>query len=105
MPRYLAALTIVLFVGMVVTRLLLLKKQGFAALKFGDPPKPVFLIPPLAFFSFSLFFAAAFGLPPLSTKDFFPSGSTSGSEWHSVLRGCHSCCGASFFLKKVFGLA
>src|SRR5215813_439749 len=105
MPRYLAALTIVLFVGMVVTRLLLLKRQGIAALKFGDTHKSDFLIPPFALYYFYLVFAAAFGLPTLSTKEIFHSGSTSGSEWHSALRGCHSCCGASFLLEKVFGLA
>src|SRR5262244_3691812 len=78
MPRYLAALTIVLFVGMVVTRLLLLKRQGIAALKFGDTHKTDFLIPPFALFYFYLVFAAAFGLPTLSSKEIFHSGI---SEW------------------------
>ena len=81
MPRYLAALTIVLFVGMVVTRLLLLKKQGVAALKFGDTHKTDFLIPPFALFYFYLVFAAAFGLPTLSTKEIFHSGI---NEWLGV---------------------
>ena len=81
MPRYLAALTIVLFVGMVVTRLLLLKRQGIAALKFGDTHKTDFLIPPFALFYFYLVFAAAFGLPTLSTKEIFHSGI---NEWLGV---------------------
>jgi len=81
MPRYLAALTIVLFVGMVVTRLLLLKRQGIAALKFGDTHKTDFLIPPFALFYFYLVFAAAFGFPTLSTKEIFHSGI---SEWLGV---------------------
>ena len=81
MPKYLAALTIVLFVGMVVTRLLLLKRQGIAALKFGDTHKTDFLIPPFALFYFYLVFAAAFGFPTLSTKEIFHSGI---SEWLGV---------------------
>src|SRR5262244_2953134 len=92
MHRYLAALTIVLFVGMVVTRLLLLKRQGIAALKFGDTHKSDFLIPPFALFYFYLVFAAAFGLPTLSSKQIFHSGI---SEWLGV-----ACCftGLSFLL-------
>ena len=81
MPKYLAALTIVLFVGMVVTRLLLLKRQGIAALKFGDTHKSDFLIPPFALFYFYFVFAAAFGLRTLSTKEIFHSGI---SEWLGV---------------------
>src|SRR5215467_6186936 len=81
MPRYLGALTIVLFVGMVVARLLLLKRQGIAALKFGDTHKTDFLIPPFALFYFYLVFAAAFGLPTLSTKEIFHSGI---NEWLGV---------------------
>src|SRR5262250_3031933 len=81
MPRYLAALTIVLFVGMVVTRLLLLKRQGIAAMKFGDTHKTDFLIPPFAMFYFYLAFAAAFGFPTLSTEVIFHSGI---SEWFGV---------------------
>ena len=75
------ALTIVLFVGMVVTRLLLLKRQGIAALKFGDAHKTDFLIPPFALFYFYFVFAAAFGLRTLSTKEIFHSGI---SEWLGV---------------------
>jgi protein-S-isoprenylcysteine O-methyltransferase Ste14 len=74
MPRYLAALTIVLMFGMVVTRLLLMKRQGIAAMKFGDTHKSDFLIPPFALFYFYLVFAAALGLPTLSTKEIFHSG-------------------------------
>jgi len=66
---------------MVVTRLLLLKRQGIAALKFGDTHKTDFLIPPFALFYFYLIFASAFGLPALSTKEIFHSGI---SEWLGV---------------------
>jgi len=92
MPKYLAVLTIVLFVGVVVTRLLLLKRQGIAALKFADTHNTDFLIPPFALFYFYLVFAAAFGFPTLSTKKIFHSGI---SEWLGV-----ACCftGLSFLL-------
>jgi len=66
---------------MVVTRLLLLKRHGIAALKFGDTHKTDFLIPPFALFYFYLVFATAFGLPALSTKEIFHSGI---SEWLGV---------------------
>src|SRR5215813_10045823 len=78
MHRYLAALTIVLFVGMVVARLLLLKRQGIAALKFGDTHKTDFLIPPFVLFYFYLVFAEAFGLPTVSAKGIYHSEI---SEW------------------------
>jgi len=59
---------------MVVTRLLLLKRQGIAALKFGHTHKTDFLILPFTLFYFYLVFATAFGLPTLSTKKIFHSG-------------------------------
>ena len=73
MPRYFAALAIILMVGMVVTRILLLKKQGVSAMKFGETDKTDFLIPPFAIFYFYLVFAATFGLPTVSTKQMFHS--------------------------------
>ncbi|HEY4051356.1 MAG TPA: isoprenylcysteine carboxylmethyltransferase family protein [Acidobacteriaceae bacterium] len=81
MPRYFAALTIVLMLGMVVSRLLFMKRQGIAALKFGDTHKTDFLIPPFALFYFYIVFAAAFGLPTVGTKEIFHSGI---AEWLGV---------------------
>ena len=69
MPGYLAALTIVLAIGMVVARVLLMKKQGIAAMKFGERDKTDFLIPPFALFYFYLVFAAAFRLPKPSAEE------------------------------------
>jgi len=63
-------------IGTVVTRILLLKKQGIAAMKFGDTDKTDFLIPPFALFYFYLVFAATFGLPAVSTKGLFHSEPT-----------------------------
>lgn len=68
-PGYLAALTIVLALGMVLARILLMKKQGIAAMKFGETDKSDFLIPPFALFYFYLVFAAAFGLPKPSAEE------------------------------------
>ena len=73
MPRYIAALTIVLMMGMVVTRVLMLRRRGIAAMQFGKLDKTDFLIPPFALFYFYTVFAAAFNLPLLSTQEFFHS--------------------------------
>jgi protein-S-isoprenylcysteine O-methyltransferase Ste14 len=66
-------MTIVLLVGMVLTRTLLLKRRGIKAMKFGDIDKKDFLIPPFAFFYFYTVFAATFHLPSVSTQEFFHS--------------------------------
>src|SRR5499426_61853 len=74
MPRYFAPLTIVLLLGMVLIRVWLMKRQGIHAMHFGELDQTDFLIPPFALFYFYLVFAAAFGLPTLSTKAIFHSG-------------------------------
>jgi protein-S-isoprenylcysteine O-methyltransferase Ste14 len=73
MPEYLAALTIILLVGMVLTRAFLMKRQGIKALKFGNIDKKDFLIPPFALFYFYIVFAEAFHLPAVSRQEFFRS--------------------------------
>ena len=50
-------------------------------MKFGETHKTDFLIPPFALFYFYLVFAAAFGLPTVSTKEIFHSRI---SEWLGV---------------------
>jgi protein-S-isoprenylcysteine O-methyltransferase Ste14 len=82
MPRYFAALTIVLMLGMVLTRVFLLKRKGTEAMNFGKIDKTDFLIPPFALFYFYIVFAAAFNLPALSTQEFFHS---EGIAWVGVL--------------------
>ena len=82
MPRYIAALTIVLMMGMVVTRVLMLRRRGIAAMYFGNLDKTDFLIPPFALFYFYTVFAAAFNLPLLSKQEFFQSAMIS---WIGVL--------------------
>jgi protein-S-isoprenylcysteine O-methyltransferase Ste14 len=73
MQGYLAALTIVLLVGMVLTRVLLMRRTGTRAVHFGRIDKTDFLIPPFALFYCYTVFAAAFNLPIVSTQRFFHS--------------------------------
>ncbi len=74
MQRYLAALTIVLLLGIVLTRVAMLRRQGVRAMNFGKQDKTDFLIPPFAFFYFYLVFADALGWPTVSRGTFFVSG-------------------------------
>jgi protein-S-isoprenylcysteine O-methyltransferase Ste14 len=82
MPKYFAALTLVLMVGIVLTRVLLLRRQGIKAMKFGSTDKTDFLIPPFALFYFYVVFAAAFNWPTVSRQEFFHSEIIS---WIAVL--------------------
>jgi protein-S-isoprenylcysteine O-methyltransferase Ste14 len=82
MPRNFAALTIVLLLGMVLTRVVLLKKRGIKAMNFGNIDKKDFLIPPFALFYFYIVFAAAFNFPTVSTQAFLHSDVIS---WVGVL--------------------
>jgi protein-S-isoprenylcysteine O-methyltransferase Ste14 len=82
MPKYLGGLTIVLLLGMVLTRVFLLKGQGIKAMKFGSTDKMDFLIPPFALFYFYFLFAAAFDWPNISARPFFHSEAVA---WAGVL--------------------
>jgi protein-S-isoprenylcysteine O-methyltransferase Ste14 len=82
MPQYLGALTIVLLLGMVLTRVFLLKQQGIKAMKLGGTDRTDFLIPPFAFFYFYVLFAAAFGWPSVKTRPLFQSVT---AAWVGVL--------------------
>jgi protein-S-isoprenylcysteine O-methyltransferase Ste14 len=73
MQNYFAVLTIVLLLGMVATRILMMKRRGIEAMQFGKTDKTDFLIPPFALFYFYLIFAAAFDLPTVSRQVFFHS--------------------------------
>lgn len=73
MPHYLGALTLVLMIGIVLTRVLLLRRQGIRAMKFGQIDKTDFFIPPFALFYFYVVFAAAFDWPPVIRQVFFDS--------------------------------
>jgi protein-S-isoprenylcysteine O-methyltransferase Ste14 len=82
MAKYFGALTIVLLLGIVMTRVFFLKKQGIRAVKFGDIDRTDFLIIPFVFFYFYLVFAAAFNWPTVSTQEFFHSETVA---WVGVL--------------------
>src|SRR5262245_40751860 len=73
MQGYLAALTIVLLLGMVLTRVILMRRKGTRAVHFGRVDRTDFLIPACALFYFYTVCAAAFDLPTVSTQRFFES--------------------------------
>jgi hypothetical protein len=74
MPRYLATLTIVLLLGIMLARVAMLRRQGVRAMNFGKQDKTDFLIPPFAFFYFYLVLADAFGWRTVTRQRFFASG-------------------------------
>ena len=92
MQGYFAALTIVLMLGMMLTRVLLLKRREIEVVKLD---KSDFLIPPFALFYFYLVFANAFTLPTVSTQEFFHSERIS---WLGVL---FCLAGLSLFLWSI----
>jgi protein-S-isoprenylcysteine O-methyltransferase Ste14 len=73
MLSYFAALTIVLMLTIVLTRVFILKRQGIGAMKFGSIDKNDFFIIPFPIFYFYIVFAAAFNWPAVSTQEFFHS--------------------------------
>jgi hypothetical protein len=82
MQRYFAALTLVLLLGMVLGRVLLMRRKGIKAMQFGKTDQKDFLIPPFALFYFYIVFAAAFNFPTVSRQEFFSSVMVS---WVGVL--------------------
>jgi protein-S-isoprenylcysteine O-methyltransferase Ste14 len=74
MQNYFGALTIVLMIGMVLTRVLVMRRKGIEAMNFGKIDKTDFLIPPFALFYFYCVFAAAFNWPSVSRQEFIHSG-------------------------------
>ncbi|HJS19899.1 MAG TPA: isoprenylcysteine carboxylmethyltransferase family protein [Anaerolineales bacterium] len=82
MPEYFAALTLVLFIGMVWARVFLLKRKGVRSVFFGNLDRKDFLLPPFILFYFYLVFANAFNLPTVSTQEFFHSEML---QWIGVL--------------------
>ena len=68
--------------GMVLTRVLLLKGRGIKAMHFGKIDKKDFLVPPFALFYFYMVFADAFGAPGAIRRQFFYSTIIS---WTGVL--------------------
>ncbi|HVJ11695.1 MAG TPA: isoprenylcysteine carboxylmethyltransferase family protein [Burkholderiales bacterium] len=73
MTRYFAALTLLLMMGAVLTRVFIMKSKGVDAMQFGRIDKTDYFIPPFALFYFYLVLAAAFGWPAPSTRELFDS--------------------------------
>ena len=73
MPKYFGALTIVLMLGMVLTRVMIMRRRGIQAMNFGKIDKTDFLIPPFALFYFYTVFAHAFNFPAVSMQELFRS--------------------------------
>lgn len=59
--------------GMVLTRVVMLRRRGIEAMNFGKTDKTDFLILPFALFYFYTVIANAFNLPLVSTQVFFTS--------------------------------
>src|SRR5690606_15281067 len=72
-----ALLTVVLLVGMVLTRIFILRRKGKQAMHFGKTDKTDFLILPFALFYFYILLARAFQLPAVSAHVFFQSATLS----------------------------
>jgi protein-S-isoprenylcysteine O-methyltransferase Ste14 len=81
MPQYFGALTVILMLGLVLTRARMLKRKGIEAIKFGKLDPKDFLIPPFAFFYFYLIFANAFAWPSPATVVFY----SAVGQWLGVL--------------------
>ena len=68
--------------GLVLTRVWLMKRSGVEAMHFGKRDKTDFVIPPFALFYFYVVLAATFNLPAVSTQAFFQSEAIA---WAGVL--------------------
>ena len=71
MQKYLGALTILLLLGLVLTRVTMLKSRGIKAMRFAGTDKSDFLILPFALFYFYIVFARAFGFRAPGGAEFF----------------------------------
>jgi len=73
MQSYFAAFTWVIMIGMVVVRVIILRKHGIEAMKFGQIDKKDFLIPPFALLYIYIVFSNAFNFPKVTTQVFIHS--------------------------------
>ena len=81
LQQYIGASTLLLLIAMVVVRLVMLRRRGVRAMKFGETNKIDFLIPPVALFYVYSVLAAAFGWPKVADHPFFQSESV---RWAGV---------------------
>ena len=71
--QYIGAGTLVLLIAMVIVRLVMLRRRGIRAMKFGETDKADFLIPPIALFYVYSVLASAFGWPRVADHVSFRS--------------------------------
>src|SRR5262249_53505474 len=73
MQRLVGSLTVLLFLGLVITRSLLMRRAGIKAVTFANIDRKDFLILPFAFFYIYIVSAAPLGLPAVTEQEFFRS--------------------------------
>jgi len=73
MQRLIGSLTILLLVGLVITRIVLMRRMGLKAVYFANIDKKDFLIPPFASLYIYIVIAAPLGLPAVTKQAFFRS--------------------------------
>ena len=73
MQRYFGPITIVLLLGMVLSRVWIMRRKGIRAMNFGRTDKGDYLILPFTLFYLYTIFAAAFHLPTLSRQELIHS--------------------------------
>lgn len=71
MQKYLAVVSIVLLIIMIMVRVSMLKKLGIQAVKFGKIDKKDFILPPFMLFYFYLITAHTFNLPTIPHQEIF----------------------------------
>jgi protein-S-isoprenylcysteine O-methyltransferase Ste14 len=74
MQRLIGSLTILLFLGLVATRVLLMRRAGLKAVYFANIDRKDFLIPPFALLYIYVVIAAPLRLPTLVERQLFHSG-------------------------------
>jgi len=73
MQRLIGSWTILLFLGLVITRILLMRRTGLKAVNFANIDKKDFFILPFALFYIYSVTAAPLGLPATTKQEFFRS--------------------------------
>jgi hypothetical protein len=89
MQRLIGSLTILLFLGLVIIRVILMRRSGVKAVYFANIDKKDFLIPPFAFLYIYIVIAAPLGLPAVTKQEFFRSEALS---WVGYSYAYWVCC-------------
>lgn len=87
MQKYFGALTVLLLVGLVFTRVLMLQKRGIKAMHFGLTNKSDLLILPFALFYFYTVLAHAFGFRVPGGPELFQSSIVAWAGVFSCIAG------------------